>query len=185
MNLLDRRSFMSLVLAAPLAGADEQGWTAPIEINKGQEVAVTYRARLAGDVLWVEALHGPGWHTYALDNAQRAEKKAGAPVLGIEKSTIIEVKGSPVVGKWRQSKPKDLSQPEIEWFTWGFEDRALFAARLGERGPGPVRIRINAQACTASSCAMVDDADLLISTSGPVPADDAAFARLIEEGEGF
>ena len=37
--------------------------------------AVTYRARVEGDWLIVEATHEPGWHTYSMDNVIRAREK--------------------------------------------------------------------------------------------------------------
>ena len=39
--------------------------------------ALSYRARVEGDWLVVEATHEPGWHTYAMDNVVRAREKSG------------------------------------------------------------------------------------------------------------
>jgi hypothetical protein len=150
---------MNLIVLCALA----LDWTEPVEVKKGKETAVTYRARFTGDWLVIEAVHGPGWHTYALDNKARAAKRAGSPPLGIEKPTEIAVSGDlEVAGKWRQSPPKDLSQPEIEWYTWGFEGTSYFAVRVIRAGNTQATLRIDAQACKASACAMADDVELRI-----------------------
>jgi hypothetical protein len=181
---LNRRLWMALVVGAPLAIAESSGWTPPIEIRKGKEVAVRYRAKLSGDIVWVEAVHGTGWHTYSLDNAERARKKTGVPVIGIEQPTVISIDGSAkATGKWRQSRPKDLSQPELEWYTWGFEDRAIFATRLETREAKTVKLIINAQACKATQCAIVDDAELVVSRSRNSAQDIRQWNDLIESGD--
>jgi hypothetical protein len=172
---------MNLILLFALA----LDWTDPVEVKKGKETPVTYRAQLSGDWLIIEAVHGPGWHTYALDNKARAAKRAGSPPLGIEKSTEIAVTGDlRVNGRWRQSPPKDLSQPEIEWYTWGFEGTSYFAARVTRVGGTQATLRINAQACKASACAMADDVELRVPVTqdrtAPLPID---FERLIESGD--
>jgi hypothetical protein len=160
-------------------------WTPPVEVKKGKLKAASYRARLAGDVLLVEVTHEPGWHTYALDNEARAKKKAGAPPLGIEKDTRIEVGGGlAVIGKWRQSPPKDLSQREINWFTWGFEGVSLFAAKVKKTGGADGVITINGQACQATLCAMVDDLEIKLPLDS-AGNDLAGFdlTQLVEEGD--
>jgi hypothetical protein len=167
-----------------LLAQTEAGWSARVEVKKGKETAVTYRAQVMGDVLLVEAMHGEGWHTYTLDNAARAKKRAGTPALGIEKSTELRVTGLRLNGKWRQSKPKDLSQPEIEWFTWGFEDKVYFGAPLDPRSLGQAVITINAQACKASLCANVDGAELRVTrASGVNSARPLVWSSLIEAGD--
>jgi len=183
-NVIDRRTWLVGLALAPLRAAESTAWTAPLEIKKGKEVPLRYRARWSGDLLWVEVTHSEGWHTYSLDNTERGKKKTGAPVLGIEKPTVIVVEGAGgVVGKWRQSKPKDLSQPDLEWFTWGFEGRALFAVRVKTSGGTALKLRIDAQACKASACAMVDDAELTVSRSGADSGDAALWATLVEAGD--
>src|SRR5215475_3567371 len=78
------------------------GWSPPVEARRGNLKFASYRAKLAGDVLLVEVTHEPGWHTYALDNLERARKKSSEPLLGIEKSTRIVLSGGlRTVGKWR------------------------------------------------------------------------------------
>jgi hypothetical protein len=146
----------------------------------------SYRAQLAGDVLLIEVTHEPGWHTYALDNLERAKKRAGEPPLGIEKSTQIEVSGGlKVAGKWRQSPPKDLSQPEIKWFTWGFEGTALFAVKVARSGEAKESlITISGQACKATTCAMVDDLEIRLPLdSGSLGKTSFDLASLVEEGD--
>jgi len=60
-----------------------------------------------------------GW-TPPVEVKKGKMKVASYPPLGIEKDTQIEIAGDlAVVGKWRQSRPKDLSQREINWYTWG------------------------------------------------------------------
>jgi hypothetical protein len=176
------KRFAAVALFVSAAMATDSGWTVPVEVRKGKEVAVAYRAALSGDYLLIEARHAPGWHTYALDNAARAKKKTGTPPLGIEKSTRIAVQGGLApIGKWRQSVPKDLSQPEIEWVTWGFEGTTYFASKVRRMGKADAVITINAQACKADACAMVDDAEIRI----PAAAASIAgfdFSALVEEG---
>jgi hypothetical protein len=162
------------------------GWSAPVEVRRRHLKVASCRARLTGDVLLVEITHEPGWHTYALDNLERAKKKAGEPPLGIEKSTRIEISGGlKAVGKWRQSPPKDLSQPEIKWFTWGFEGTALFAVKVQQSGDGKEAvITINGQACKATTCAMIDDLEIRLQLeSGGMGKESFDLASLIEEGD--
>ncbi|MCH7959681.1 MAG: hypothetical protein IID08_06105 [Candidatus Hydrogenedentes bacterium] len=118
---------------------------------------VSYRARLDGDTLLIEVKHAPGWHTYTMDNTERAQKKSGKEKPDTELPTRIEASGGiEIIGPWRQTDPKDLSQEEIEWYTWGFEGTAHFAVQIRRTSDEPVRIRIRAQACNATSCSMID-----------------------------
>jgi DsbC/DsbD-like thiol-disulfide interchange protein len=176
---------LMLVLTVLTFPPQADGWTPPVEVRKGKLKAASYRARLAGDVLLIEVSHEPGWHTYALDNEARAKKRTGAPPLGIENDTEIEVSGGlAVVGKWRQSAPKDLSQREINWFTWGFEGVSLFAVKVKRTGGAESVITINAQACKATLCAMVDDLEirLPLDSAGANPA-GFDLLQLVEEGD--
>jgi len=169
----------------PMDGANDE-WSAPVEVRRRHLKIASYRARLSGDVLLVEITHEPGWHTYALDNLERAKKKAGEPPLGIEKSTRIEISGGlKTAGKWRQSPPKDLSQPEIKWFTWGFEGAALFAVKVQRSGDAKEAvITINGQACKATTCAMIDDLKIRLPLeSGGLRKTSFDLASLIEEGD--
>ncbi len=152
------------VLAATAAGAD---WSAPVEVRHDDQRCVTYRARAAGGYLSVEAVHDEGWHTYALDNRVRAlEKLAGRQSTGIDRPTELKVTGLELDGPWHQTPPKDVSKPELLWFTWVFSGRAVFIAKLKGPAAGTVRISIRGQACTESTCKE-------ISATLEVPAPDA------------
>jgi DsbC/DsbD-like thiol-disulfide interchange protein len=171
---------------APQAAQGQDAWTRTVAATRRTLKVASYRAQLAGDVLLIEVTHEPGWHTYALDNLERAKKRAGEPPLGIEKSTRIEVSGGlNVAGKWRQSLPKDLSQPEIKWFTWGFEGTALFAVKVQRSGEAKeALITINGQACKATTCAMIDDLEIRLSLdSGNLGKTPFDLASLVEEGD--
>jgi hypothetical protein len=160
-------------------------WTPPVEVRKGKLKAVAYQAQLAGDTLLIRAAHEPGWHTYALDNLERAKKKAGEPPLGIEKNTSIKVSGGlEVTGKWRQSPPKDLSQREINWYTWGFEGVTLFAARVKPAAGGEAVITINGQACKASLCALIDDLEIRLPLNSSASSGaQIDLSQLVEAGD--
>ncbi|MAF66385.1 MAG: hypothetical protein CMJ84_12100 [Planctomycetes bacterium] len=133
------------------------GWTDPVAVGDELEPVVSYRARIQPEYLVIEAEHLPGWHSYAMDNVERAAAKlAGAESLGIELPTSFEVQGATVVGTWLQTPPEDLSDLEIQWFTWGFNGTATFAAKLEDVGEDPVVIAIRGQACNAEGCRDVD-----------------------------
>jgi DsbC/DsbD-like thiol-disulfide interchange protein len=183
MILLFKALFWTITL---LAAGQQDAWTPPVAAMRKTLKVASYRAQLAGDVLLIEVTHEPGWHTYALDNLERAKKKAGEPPLGIEKSTQIEISGGlKVAGKWRQSHPKDLSQPEIKWFTWGFEGTALFAVKVERSGDTKESlIAINGQACKATTCAMIDDLEIRLPLDSGNPGKTSFdLASLIEEGD--
>lgn len=149
-----------IALGSSLASATDN-WTPPVEVKKGKLKVGAYQAQLMGDVLVVRMTHEEGWHTYALDNLERAKKKVGEPPLGIEKNTKIEVSGGlKAVGNWRQSVPKDLSQPAINWYTWGFEGVALFAAKVERTSGDEAVITINGQGCQATTCVVIDDLEI-------------------------
>ena len=68
--------------------------------------ALSYRARVEGDWLVVEATHEPGWHTYAMDNVVRAREKSGKMRPETELPTVITpLDGLTIKGDWRQSPP--------------------------------------------------------------------------------
>ena len=146
---------LAACVVAALAAPEQ--WTKPEEVLRGTELVVAYRARLDGDLLIVEARHNKPWHTYALDNPQRAKAAGGNTELGLELPTRIAVSGGlQVAGPWYQSEPLDLSDMEIGWRTWGFDEEAIFAARV-TRGDGEeATLTIDAQACSDSACRMVD-----------------------------
>lgn len=140
--------------AAPWTG----DWTKPVEVRHDVSRCVSYRARLSGSYLVVEATLEPGWHTFAMDNDRRAaEKLAGKKSLGVERPTEITVTGGlETVGSWLQTPPKDASQPDLNWFTWIFEEKAVFATRVGRMPGAESRISVRGQVCTESSCVNVE-----------------------------
>ncbi|MDQ6706341.1 MAG: hypothetical protein M3Z85_10250 [Acidobacteriota bacterium] len=142
------------VAGAAWAGA----WTEPVRVTYDDKPCISYRARMNGDYLEVQATVEPGWHTFAMDNKRRQQEKlAGKPSLGIERQTeIVAAKGLALSGPWFQSQPKDLSKPEIRWFTWGFEQQALFAAKAKRAGAGPAQVTVRGQACSADICKNID-----------------------------
>ena len=148
-----------IVLVVGCAGATPAGdWTEAAEVQHQFRRCVSYRARLAGEFLVIQATHEAGWHTYAMDNKQRAEERlAGRQSLGIDGPTEIKLtQGLEVAGPWYQTPPKDFSKPEIQWFTWGFDGQALFAAKVRRSGAGPARIAVGGQACTETICKKVE-----------------------------
>lgn len=156
----------TLILVAIAVQGQPADWTDPVEVQHEFKRCVSYRARLDGDLLVVRATVGPGWHTFAMDNKQRAEEKlAGKQSLGIDAPTEIKLShGLEVAGPWRQSPPKDFSQPELRLFTWGFDEQALFVVKIRRSGAGPARIAIQGQACTETICKRVD-----VAISLPLP----------------
>lgn len=155
----------AVFLLAPGAQARQPEPGAGAEVWLGDMLAVTYRARVEGDWLVVEATHEPGWHTYAMDNETRAREKTGKAKPETELPTVITaVEGLSVEGPWRQSPPIDLSTPDIRWFTWGFEGRSYFAAPVASTGSAAT-VRIDAQACTKDLCAMVDGLNVPVESA--------------------
>ena len=72
-------------LAAAIVHAGD--WSEAVEVRHDTERCVSYRARLNGEFLVVQATHEAGWHTNAMDNQKRAEEKlAGTGRLLIRKS---------------------------------------------------------------------------------------------------
>ncbi len=145
--------FSCFVSAAP-AGE----WSKPVEVTFNQKTCLSYRARISGAYLSVEATIAPGWHTFAMDNARRAsEKLEGKKALSQDMPTQIMVNGALAAdGPWFQTPPKDFSRPALRWFSWGFEERALFMVKVRRSGDGPVLVAISGQVCTESTCKKVD-----------------------------
>jgi hypothetical protein len=146
--------FLALLLAASAYAGD---WSQAVEVRHEDALCVSYQARFDGPYLVVRATVGQGWHTFAMDNKKRAEEKlAGKQPLSIDRATeITPVAGVAVAGPWMQSPPKDFSRPELRWFSWGFEQQALFAAKAQAAG-GAARVRLQGQACTETICKNVD-----------------------------
>jgi hypothetical protein len=148
---------MALVLGmAGLACAAD--WSAPAEVRHEDALAVAYAARVDGPYLVVKATVGQGWHTFALDNVQRVEEKlAGRPALSMDKSTEIALSGGLAIeGSWRQAAPKEFSRPELRMYSFGYDQEALFAAKVRRAGAGPAKVRVRGQACTETVCKNVD-----------------------------
>ena len=146
--------FLTTIASACWAG----DWTQPVAVGLGDEQAVSYRAKLDGEHLVVEATQVKGWHTYAMDNETRAQQALkGKPSLGIDAPTQITVTGAlEVAGPWKQSKPHDYSKPEMRWYTWGYSEPALFAAKVRKIGAGAGEIAIRGQACDDKRCKNID-----------------------------
>lgn len=162
-------------LAAGLAVALVPGvvrasdWSEPVAVLHEHRPCVTYRAKLDGEFLLVQAKIEPGWHTFVMDNKQRsAEKLAGRQSLGVDGPTEIAVSGGlEIVGPWYQSSPKDFSKPELRWYSWGYEGEAQFATKVRRSGSGPAQIGIRGQACTETTCKNIEVA-ISVPVSGSV-----------------
>ena len=156
-------------------------WSAPAEATDAAGNAlVTCRAKLSGDHLVVEVRAIEGWHVYAMDNQRRAkEALAGRMSLGVEQDTEVRVSGGlEVVGDWYQTQPEDFSQPELRWYSYGFEGTSTLAARVERTAGESASVSVRAQACDSESCVAVeadlsvplaDAADEQFSTDGLVP----------------
>jgi hypothetical protein len=150
-----------------------QEWSAPAAVMQDSKKLISYRARLAGESLVLEAALLPGWHTFSIDNARRAaDKLQGKKPLSQDIPTEILVSGGLTIdGPWHQSPPKDFSKPELRWFSWGYEERATFAVKTRRTGSAAARIVIRGQVCDASSCRRVD-----LSLQLPLPPGDSPSA---------
>ena len=144
-------------MLAALTAAYAAEWSQPVEVRHEDALCVSYEARFDGPYLVVRATIGPGWHTFAMDNKRRAEEKlAGKPALSMDRATEIKAAaGVEISAPWLQSTPKDLSRPELRWFSWGFEKGALFVAMARATG-GPAKVRLQGQACTETICKNID-----------------------------
>lgn len=170
--------FFSFAFLGTSCGDD---WTSPVEVRHDSQKCVSYRARLTGDFLAIHATHEAGWHTYAMDNKLRAQEKlAGKRSLGIDRPTeIVLSEGLELAGPWYQSVPKDLSRPELRWYTWGFEGQALFAAKVRRVGRGPVSVAVRGQACSDVTCKNIDLA-IPIPESGDTDKSDIDLKSLTQ-----
>ena len=156
---------LAIALSTALSAAD---WSAPARAEaRDGTVLVTCRSRLAGEFLVIELEPADGWHVYAMDNETRAkEALAGKMSLGVEQDTeVIVTGGLQPSGEWYQSQPLDFSQPELRWYSYGFDDRSLLAAKV-RRGQEPwAKVTVRAQACDSSSCVGVET-DMKLSLEG-------------------
>ncbi len=165
---------LALCVAA-CSGAWAGEWSEGKPVLYRGDIVGTYRARLAGEWLIVEAKHEPKWHTYAMDNLLRAKKAAGAETTEVEAPTQISVGGGlEAVGGWKQSAPKDLSNLDIKWYTWGFEGTARFAVKVKRTGDAPGTVTVNAQLCSDELCSMVRDLTITVPDDSGEDAGDAA-----------
>ena len=152
------RAMATVLAAAGLQMAQAGDWTEPVEVLHEHERCLAYRARLDGEFLVVEATIESPWHTFVMDNKQRAtEKLAGKPSLGIDGPTQITLsQGLEATGPWYQSTPKDFSKPELRWFSWGFEKQARFVTKVKRSGAGPALIALRGQTCTETTCKNIE-----------------------------
>jgi len=141
-----------------VVGAEAADWTAPVEVRHDETLCLSYQAKLDGEFLVVRVNVQPGWHTFAMDNKQRAEEKlAGKRSLSNDLPTSFTLSGGlEAMAPWYQSSPKDFSKPELRWFSWGFDQPALFVTRIRKSGAGPAQIGVRAQACTDAICKNID-----------------------------
>ena len=179
-HLISAAGLALLLLAGVATAAGAQGTAEPPrqEVWLGENLAVSYAARIEGDWLIVDVRHEPGWHTYAMDNVQRAREVTGKDRPDTELPTVITP--SPEIelaASWRQTTPTELSQPDLRWYTWGFADRSFFAARVLRADPGGW-IQVDAQACTDRLCAMVDGLRVPVTESGGRSVDPESLATL-------
>lgn len=143
-------------------------WGAPVDVTHELKPAVTYKARIAGDVLVIHATVHPGWHTFAIDNEKRAaEQLGGKKSIGIDQPTVIKVQGAEITGAWYQSEVKDFSKPALRWYSFGFENKAVFATKV--KGGGPATLNVRGQACSDTTCKNIDVT--LTAPSGGAPFD--------------
>lgn len=144
-----------LLISALMLATD---WSEPAHVFHDENLCVSYQARIEGSYLVVKATVAPGWHTFTMDNRLRAQEalaKSGKPVLGMDQPTRIAVTGGwKVVGPWLQTEPRDFSKPANNWFSWGYEADAAFAAKVAGRGAGKINIR--GQSCSDTNCRNVD-----------------------------
>jgi hypothetical protein len=170
-------SSAALVLAGPATAAAPTPASPPAEavLQYRDEQIVTYRAWLQEGHLVVQVQHQEPWHTYAMDNVERARERSGKQRPDTELPTVIALQGDlRATGGWLQTAPRELSQPELHWYTWGFEGISYFAVPISEPDAfeaGEAKITINGQACTAERCAMIDDLEFVLGTEAPPPND--------------
>jgi hypothetical protein len=159
------RSSFSIALVAFLVAASAAlagDWSGVETVRYRDDAVASFRARVVGGYLVVEAELAPGWHAFALDNVERARRRSGKEDPETELPTRIEVQGGlELIGPWYQSPPVDLSQPELRWYTWGFEGTATLCSKVSRPVGSAVGesafVVINGQACTEEVCARIDD----------------------------
>lgn len=145
-------------------------WSEPDFVRNGDDIVLRYRAAIADGHLLIEARHEPGWHSYAMDNPERAIEKLGKKTENQDLPTVINLpEGLHTAGAWKQSVPIDYSKPEIRWHTWGFEGTSWFAIELEQIPEEPFSISVTSQVCDADSCAGTFDLKLTVPSDGAAP----------------
>jgi hypothetical protein len=181
-RLINQTILVAFLFSFSFAGMIRAGdWTSLVEVRHDVQKCVSYRGKLSGDFLVVQATHEPGWHTYAMDNKLRAQEKlAGKRSLGIDSPTeIVLAEGLELDGPWYQSVPKDLSKPELRWYSWGFEGQALFVAKVRRVGSGPASLAVRGQACSDAICKNID-LTISIPLGGTAGKSDIDFKSLVQ-----
>lgn len=147
-----------IVLVSAALTSDEPAWSKAAVVRDGSKGVVRFQARIDFDYLVVRATHEKEWHTYAMDNQARGTKALqGKKSLGIEQGIKIKVKSGLVLDDhWLQSRPRDLSKPELRWYTYGFDHTAVFACRIKTVTAEPIIVQIRGQACSGESCRTID-----------------------------
>jgi len=158
-----KRFWVCLAFVAPAIAAD---WSAPVVVEHQFKPVVTYQAKVDGAYLVVQAKIEEGWHTFSMDNDLRAEEALeGKPSLGVDGPTKITLaSGLESFGEWVQTEPKDFSKPALRWYSWGYEEPAVFATKVS--GSGPTTIGIRGQACTETTCKNID-VELTLAADSP------------------
>ncbi|MCH6256349.1 hypothetical protein MLD52_07305 [Puniceicoccaceae bacterium K14] len=161
----EQKELLSKVLL-PITKHDDtpmHKWSPMVAAWYGEEIVARYRAALFDKTLVVEATYSEGWRSYAMDNLQRAEAVFGPGSMSERPTQITLDENLTPEGEWRQTKPQDMSKPDIEWYTWGFEKKAFFTRQLTELPHQEFQVKINAQICNNNSCSMANDLQLTVS----------------------
>jgi hypothetical protein len=148
-----------LISFVPVAWSNnDAAWSQEVAVRQGIDPVVRFQARLERDYLIVKATHTTGWHTYAMDNELRAAAALkGKKSLGIEQGIDIRTEsGLELEGRWLQTEPRDFSKPELRWFTYGFDQTALFVCRVKKVTSDQVVLRIRGQTCSGDTCCQID-----------------------------
>lgn len=144
-----------VLMAARVAAAGE--WSAPGEVLHELAKCVTYRAKISGEWLVVEAKHESPWHTYSMDNKVRVEERlAGKKSLSFDRPTDVRfVEGLELAGTWIHTPPKETSKPELRMYSWSYSGTSYLAAKVKRTGEA-AKINVRGQVCTETNCKTVD-----------------------------
>lgn len=143
------------LMLSPLMRAGE--WSAPGEVLHELAKCVTYRAKVSGEWLIVEAKHESPWHTYSMDNKVRVEEKlAGKKALSFDRPTDVRLlEGLELTGTWLHTPPKETSKPELRMYSWSYGGTSYLAAKVKRTGDTG-KINVRGQVCTETNCKTVD-----------------------------